>query len=94
MLFSMFALGLTFQIMQTSIPKIFDIRIQNLSTFAIGAIIGVIYGLAGLMTLVGGIMADKFSLKKILYFKKADIFYYLFPRLYNFINYVRFRMRK
>ena len=36
----------------------------------------------------------KFSLKKILYFKKADIFYYLFPRLYNFINYVRFRMRK
>ena len=65
MLFSMFALGLTFQIMQTSIPKVFDIRIQNLSTFAIGAIIGAIYGIAGLMTLVGGIMADKFSLKKI-----------------------------
>jgi MFS family permease len=61
----MFALGLTFQIMQTSIPKVFDIRIQNLSTFAIGAIIGAIYGIAGLMTLVGGIMADKFSLKKI-----------------------------
>ena len=65
MLFSMFALGLTFQIMQTSIPKVFDIRIQNLSTFAIGATIGAIYGIAGLMTLVGGIMADKFSLKKI-----------------------------
>ena len=65
MLFSMFSLGLTFQIMQTSIPKVFDIRIQNLSTFAIGAIIGAIYGIAGLMTLVGGIMADKFSLKKI-----------------------------
>ena len=65
MLFSMFALGLTFQIMQTSIPKVFDIRIQNLSTFAIGAIIGAVYGIAGLMTLVGGIMADKFSLKKI-----------------------------
>ena len=65
MLFSMFALGLTFQIMQTSIPKVFDIRIQNLSTFAIGAIIGAIYGIAGLMPLVGGIMADKFSLKKI-----------------------------
>ena len=65
MLFSMFALGLTFQIMQTSIPKVFDIRIQNLSTFAIGAIIGAVYGIAGLMTLVGGIMADKYSLKKI-----------------------------
>ena len=65
MLFSMFGLGLTFQIMQTSIPKVFDIRIENLSTFQIGAVIGVIYTLAGLMTLVGGIMADKFSLKKI-----------------------------
>ena len=65
MLFSMFSLGLTFQIMQTSIPKVFDIRIENLSTFEIGSIIGVIYSIAGLMTLVGGLMADKFSLKKI-----------------------------
>ena len=65
MLFSMFGLGLTFQIMQTSIPKVFDIRIENLSTFKIGTIIGVIYTIAGLMTLVGGLMADKFSLKKI-----------------------------
>ena len=65
MLFSMFALGLTFQISQTSIPKVFDIRIENLSTFEIGSIIGVIYSIAGLMTLVGGLMADKFSLKKI-----------------------------
>ena len=66
MLFSMFGLGLTFQIMQTSIPKVFDIRIENISTFAIGSIIGIIYGIAGLMTFVGGLMADKFSLKKIL----------------------------
>ena len=65
MLFSMFALGLTFQISQTSIPKVFDIRIDNISTFVIGSIIGIIYGIAGLMTFVGGIMADKFSLKKI-----------------------------
>ena len=65
MLFSMFGLGLTFQIMQTSIPKVFDIRIENLSTFEIGTIIGIIYGIAGFMTLIGGILADKFSLKKI-----------------------------
>ncbi len=65
MLFSMFGLGLTFQIMQTSIPKVFDIRIQNLSTFEIGTIIGIIYGIAGFITLIGGILADKFSLKKI-----------------------------
>ena len=65
MLFSMFGLGLTFQIMQTSLPKVFDIRIANLSTFAIGSIIGFIYGISGLMTLIGGFLADKFSLKKI-----------------------------
>ena len=65
MLFSMFGLGLTFQILQTSIPKVFDIRIENISSFEIGSIIGVIYGIAGLMTFIGGIMADKFSLKKI-----------------------------
>jgi len=65
LLFSMFGLGLTFQIMQTSIPKVFDIRIANLSTFAIGSIIGIIYGISGFMTLVGGFLADKFSLKKI-----------------------------
>ncbi len=65
MLFSMFGLGLTFQILQTSIPKILDIRIENISTFAIGSIIGIIYGIAGLMTFIGGILADKFSLKKM-----------------------------
>ena len=65
LLFSMFGLGLTFQIMQTSLPKVFDIRIANLSTFAIGSIIGIIYGISGLMTLIGGFLADKFSLKKI-----------------------------
>ena len=65
LLFSMFGLGLTFQIMQTSLPKVFDIRIVNLSTFAIGSIIGIIYGISGFMTLVGGFLADKFSLKKI-----------------------------
>jgi len=65
MLFSMFILGLTFQILQTSIPKVFDIRIENISTFAIGTIIGIVYTIAGFMTFIGGIMADKFSLKKI-----------------------------
>ena len=65
MLFSMFGLGLTFQIMQTSIPKVFDIRIENLSTFEIGTAIGIIYVIAGFMTLIGGVLADKFSLKKL-----------------------------
>ena len=65
MLLAMFGLGLTFQILQTSIPKVFDLRIEVLSTFGIGVVIGAIYGIAGLMTFVGGLMEDKFSLKKI-----------------------------
>ena len=65
MLCAMFGIGLTFQIMQTSLPKVLDIRLNNYSTFVIGSTIGVIYFLAGLMTFVGGLLADKFSLKKI-----------------------------
>ena len=65
MLFAMFGLGLTFQIMQTSLPKVFDIRLDNFSTFGIGSTIGMIYFISGLMTFIGGLLADKFSLKKI-----------------------------
>jgi len=65
MLCAMFGLGLTFQIMQTSLPKVFDIRLNNYSTLGIGATIGGIYFISGLMTFFGGLLADKFSLKKI-----------------------------
>jgi len=65
MLFVMFGLGLSFQIMQTSLPKVFDIRLNNYSTFRIGLTIGGIYFISGVMTLIGGLLADKFSLKKI-----------------------------
>ena len=65
MLFAMFGLGLTFQIMQTSLPKVFDLRLSNFSTFHIGSTIGIIYFIAGLMTFVGGLLADTFALKKI-----------------------------
>ena len=65
MLCAIFGLGLTFQIMQTSLPKVFDIRLDEYSTFKIGSTIGIIYFLSGLMTFIGGMLADKFSLKKI-----------------------------
>ena len=65
MLLAMFGLGLTFHIMQTSLPKVFDIRLNNFSTFQIGITIGLIYFSSGLMTYLGGLLADKFSLKKI-----------------------------
>ena len=68
MLCAIFGLGYTFQIMQTSLPKVFDIRLDNYSTFKIGSTIGVIYFISGLMTFIGGILADNFSLKNIYIF--------------------------
>ena len=65
MLCAIFGLGLTFQIMQTSLPKVFDIRLDNYSTFQIGSTIGIIYFISGIITFIGGILADYFSLKKI-----------------------------
>ena len=62
MLCSMFGLGLVFQIMQTSLPKFFDIRLNNYSTFKIGSTIGII---SGFMNFFGGILADKYSIKII-----------------------------
>ena len=61
----MFGLGLAFQIMQTSIPKVLDLRIDNITTYRIGVIVALIYGISGLMSLIGGLLADKFDLKTI-----------------------------
>ena len=65
LLTAMFGLGLTFQITQTTLPKLLDLRIDNITTYKIGVVVALIYGMSGLMSLVGGLLADKFSLKKI-----------------------------
>ena len=80
MLIIMFGLGLSFQILQTSIPKVLDIRIDNINTYKIGLIVALIYGTAGITTLIGGLLADKFPLK-IIYligiFAQAPCFYFI-----------------
>ena len=68
MLLSMFALGLSFHNMQTALPKVFEIRIQNLNSIQIGLIIGVIYFISGATTFIGGLLADRFNLKHIYLF--------------------------
>ncbi len=65
LLLSMLGLGLTFQILQTSIPKLLDIRFNNITNFEIGFIISIIYVVAGSMTIIGGLLADRYSLKII-----------------------------
>ena len=65
MLFSMFGLGLSFHNTQTSLPKVFDLRMEDLSSMQIGLIIGFIYLISGITTFFGGLLADKFNLKII-----------------------------
>ena len=65
MLISMFALGLTFHNTQTALPKVFEIRIDNINSIQIGLMIGIIYFISGATTFVGGLLADRFNLKTI-----------------------------
>ena len=65
MLLSMFALGLSFHNTQTTLPKVFEIRIDNINSLQIGLMIGIIYFISGATTFVGGLLADRFNLKTI-----------------------------
>ena len=65
MLISMFALGLTFHNTQTALPKVFEIRIDNINSIQIGLMIGIIYFISGATTFIGGLFADRFNLKTI-----------------------------
>ncbi len=81
MLFAMFALGLTFQILQTSAPKVIDLRLKdefNITKLGVGLSVAFIYGFTGITTLIGGIMADYYPLKRIYVFgiiAQAPCFY-------------------
>jgi len=65
MLLSMFAIGLSFHNTQTALPKVFEIRINNINSIQIGLMIGIIYFISGATTFVGGLLADRFNLKAI-----------------------------
>ncbi len=68
MLISITCMGFIFQILQTSIPKVIDIRLSeslNLDTAKIGIAVSSIYIVSGLMNYIGGILADKYSEKII-----------------------------
>jgi len=52
LLTAMFGLGLTFQITQATLPKLLDLRIDNITTYKIGVVVALIYGMSGLMSLL------------------------------------------
>jgi MFS family permease len=66
LLVTMFLAGLIFHITQTSVPKLFELRHDGLvaeGAFGVGMLVALVYGAAGLFQVVGGHLADKFSLK-------------------------------
>ena len=68
MLISITCMAFVYQILQSSLPKTIDLRLSNkmnLNTTDIGILVSVIYIISGLMNYIGGILADKYSEKKI-----------------------------
>ena len=89
MLVSITSLGFVFQILQTSLPKVIDIRLTEslgLDTFNIGVIIAFIYIISGLMNYAGGILADSYS-EKLIYVSGILGQSILFFFLANFFSY-------
>ena len=68
MLISIACGGYVFQVLQTSLPKLIDIRLGeflDLGAAKIGMIVSSIYVISGLMNYLGGILADRYSVKMI-----------------------------
>ncbi|GIK96628.1 MAG: MFS transporter [Alphaproteobacteria bacterium] len=68
LLVTMLVNGIVYQAMQTAAPKLFEDRlpaVAELGTAAIGTLVGIIYLAAGVIQLVGGHLADRYSLKPV-----------------------------
>lgn len=65
---TMFLAGLIFSATQTSLPKLFAERIPGLAgegAFGVGVLVALVYGMAGIMQVVSGHLADLFPLKSV-----------------------------
>lgn len=68
LLMTMAVMGLMFHGTQASLPKVFDLRLRDLTgegAMGIGALVALVYAAGGLMQLVGGWLADRFPLKPV-----------------------------
>ena len=60
--------GLIYQATQTALPKFFEERMGALvgdGTFGIGAMVAIVYGISGLVQVLGGHFADRYPLKTV-----------------------------
>lgn len=68
LIFTMLCMGVIFQSTQIAMPKLFDLRLDDLAgagVFGIGLLVGAVYVVGGAMQIVGGLMADRFPLKPV-----------------------------
>lgn len=68
LLFTMFVGAIVFQSTQTVMPKLFAVRLESAiggSALGAGLLVGLVYGFAGVMQVVGGHLADRYPLRVI-----------------------------
>jgi MFS transporter, FSR family, fosmidomycin resistance protein len=60
--------GLIWQATQAALPKFFEERIADIAgngVFGVGVVVAIVYGISGVMQVVGGHLADRYSLKPV-----------------------------
>lgn len=65
---TMWSMALIFQSTQAALPKLFSLRLDNLvgeGAFGVGALVAVVYSIAGLAQFAGGFLADRYPLKVV-----------------------------
>lgn len=65
---TMTVMGIVFQSVQTSLPKVFDLRLRSLAgegTLGIGMLLLIVYATGAVMQVIGGVLADRYPLKPI-----------------------------
>jgi len=68
MMIPMCMLGLIYNTVQNIMPKLFEERMVDLLSGQIGLVgtaVGVVYGIGATMQLVGGVLADRYNLKRV-----------------------------
>ena len=68
LLVTMFTGGLIFHSTQTSLPKLFELQSDGLAgegALGVGLLVAIVYGVSGLMQVLGGHLADRLPLKPV-----------------------------
>jgi FSR family fosmidomycin resistance protein-like MFS transporter len=68
MMIGMFCLGFIYQACQAAFPKLFDLRLGSAvgeGTLGVGMLVTVVYGVSAVFQVIGGHLADRYSLKWI-----------------------------